>query len=280
MDFSESIEIKVADRAENHTLDSYFFAYFQNVPLALERIRDAVRDYRGAIEQSGTPPPIVDTTVSRPVALLPSTSKARAVTSPGIEPSRSSSLHRLSSLWRPAQDKTGTTNESNDSSDEFTHISKRDSSFVPVAVPLSKEGAMDAQPISTSPTSHTYPPGTTLPPPASAFDSQVASVREGTWSVPVPSWLKMSSRRASGGNSVKSVPVPTHSATAPSNLEPGRPGPDAASSSTGVEPASRASGEFGYFSLLEAPDTIIDADVAEKFRTTFAFDEKGKVAWR
>lgn len=41
--------------------------------------------------------------------------------------------------------------------------------------------------------------------------------------------------------------------------------------------ALSASREYGYFSLLEAPDTMIEPEMLEKFRTSFAFDEKEKL---
>lgn len=47
MDFSETIEVKVVDR-DHFTMDSYFFAYFQSLPAALEQIRDVVRTYKQA----------------------------------------------------------------------------------------------------------------------------------------------------------------------------------------------------------------------------------------
>lgn len=40
---------------------------------------------------------------------------------------------------------------------------------------------------------------------------------------------------------------------------------------------SHASGEFGFFSILEAPESTVDAETEEKFRTSFAFDEKEKL---
>lgn len=45
MDFSETVEVKVVDR-DNFTMDSYFFAYFQNLPEALAQIREVVKTYK------------------------------------------------------------------------------------------------------------------------------------------------------------------------------------------------------------------------------------------
>lgn len=277
MDFSETIEIKVADKSENYVIDSYFFAYFQDFPVALERIRDAVRNYRGSKELSNAPL-VVDTTTSRPTGLLPPASRAqeRAQTAPNVEPSRSSSGFKLSTLLRSAQDlqsRFSSISESSDPADDFTHISRRESSFVPVTTTPSKNGTVDIPPISTLPTNHTYPPGTTPPPSASVSDSQVAPAREATWSVGVPSWLKMTSRRSPGGSgSGKSILAPIHSATAPSNIEATRSVSEVVSSQS-----APGTSDFGYFSMLEAPETVIDADIIEKFRITFTFDEKEKL---
>ena len=40
---------------------------------------------------------------------------------------------------------------------------------------------------------------------------------------------------------------------------------------------SRGSGEFGFFSILEMPESTVDEETTEKFRTSFAFDEKEKL---
>ncbi|THH29724.1 hypothetical protein EUX98_g4467 [Antrodiella citrinella] len=64
MDFSETIEVKVIDKGDTYSVDSYFFAYFHDLPGALEQIRDAVRSSRG-IPEDTTPPAVIDTTISR-----------------------------------------------------------------------------------------------------------------------------------------------------------------------------------------------------------------------
>ena len=40
---------------------------------------------------------------------------------------------------------------------------------------------------------------------------------------------------------------------------------------------SRTYGEYGFFSILEAPESMIDQDVVDKFRSSFAFDEKERL---
>ncbi|KAG8686054.1 Sterol 3-beta-glucosyltransferase, partial [Ceratobasidium sp. 395] len=46
MDFSETIEVKVIDKEEHFTLDSYFFAYFRDLPTALAQIKDVLKQYQ------------------------------------------------------------------------------------------------------------------------------------------------------------------------------------------------------------------------------------------
>ncbi|KAJ3516791.1 hypothetical protein NLJ89_g910 [Agrocybe chaxingu] len=68
MDFTETIEIKVVDKEDNFTVDSYFFAYFHDLAGGLDQIRDAVRSHRSQPKplESGAPAIVVDTTVARP----------------------------------------------------------------------------------------------------------------------------------------------------------------------------------------------------------------------
>ena len=132
MDFSETIEVKVQDKDMDLALDSYFFAYFQDIPTALEQIREAVRTYR-ATPSSQCSPTVLDTTAGR------SSTAKTPTTPPAEQQQRSSPGFRLSSLLKPLQETLplgrsasspasgGTNNE------DFTHIVKRSgSSFVPI----------------------------------------------------------------------------------------------------------------------------------------------------
>ena len=77
MDFSETIEVKVVDREDGYSVDSYFFAYFHNISLALDQIRDAVRAYLNVHPRSAHNTDVVhDTTVqkSSPSSAPPQTS--------------------------------------------------------------------------------------------------------------------------------------------------------------------------------------------------------------
>ena len=71
LDFSETIEVKVVEKSENFsTVDSYFFAYFQELDAALEQIRDAVRTYRSSSE-SLPEATVIDTTGAKSIAAFP-----------------------------------------------------------------------------------------------------------------------------------------------------------------------------------------------------------------
>lgn len=41
-----------------------------------------------------------------------------------------------------------------------------------------------------------------------------------------------------------------------------------------ISPSSSRFGDFGFFSILEKPSTMLDLETVEKFKTSFAFDEK------
>lgn len=128
MDFSETIEIKVVEglnASEELSVDSYFFAYFHDLPAALEQIRDAIATYslrtrremdgeaEGETEQMHM---LIDTTSARSP---PSSNRnSRVVESSSSEmglgvgsgqqsggvASKTSSPFRLASLLRPFQD--------------------------------------------------------------------------------------------------------------------------------------------------------------------------------
>ncbi|KAI0067772.1 glycosyltransferase family 1 protein [Artomyces pyxidatus] len=289
MDFSDTIEVKVVDGSEDLAVDSYFFAYFHDLPAALEQIRDAVAAARRFLHE-GTEPTVaellVDTTASRP----PSTSRPAPhhILSLPEPTSKPSTPFRLSSLLRPFQEnlplgRTTSAPDNLEDAEEFTHVQKRDkSSFIPTTSPEISTGS--SHPISRSPdnlvqspssitptpstSGHTYPPSTSL------SDLPIAPVREPTASsnwVPVPSWLRIP-RRVFGSS--PDAPAPGHAMTLPDEGK----GVTEIYSSTSSADMSRSSTapELG-FSVLETPDTSVDTDMAEKFQAAFAFDDKEKL---
>lgn len=290
MDFSETIEIKVVDKNDSYSIDSYFFAYFQDLSTALEQIRTAVRQTRSSPENS-TPSPLIDTTITRsPISYSP---PDRVQTLPTADPSPKSTGFRLTSLLRPLESlpiaRAFSAPEPSDNNEEFTYISKRSGpSFVPITT--SPKGSVlpdaSAQPIrppltseasssSVTPTAsyisnHTYPPSTSASPSTSQIGPSTSreSTATSTWS----SWLRMPTRRVFGSPFSPSVSKP-----------PTEQGTTLSASATGdvsevlfsnVSPSSSRFGEYGFFSILEKPITSLDLETVDKFRTSFAFDEK------
>lgn len=277
MDFSETIEVKVLDREEPLSVDSYFFAYFHDLPDALDKIRDAVRAHRASqplVNPQANPQIVLDTTLTRPAFVTVSPSIDRTQTLASAEgASRPTSSFRLTSLLRPFGDRSNSNPlvESPIQAEDFTHIQKG-FSFVPITTSpkhmdtqLPSSGPRPSLETSTSsitPTpstvEHTYPPST----PTSENSSATSS-----WNVGVPAWLKGSSRRVLGGPAAQATPL-TSSTSAGGVSEVYSS--TLMSSSTGH---SGASSEMGY-SVLETPETSVDQEMTEKFRTAFAFGDK------
>ena len=283
MDFSETIEVKVLEQEEQHSIDSYFFAYFQDLPEALDQIRDAVRSNR-SLPPMSAPAIVLDTTASRPPPVPEPIDRTRSL--PTAEPAKASGGFRLTSFLRPFQDSSRTPTlpapDRPDHNEDFTHISKRtSSSFVPLTTSpkpteeqLPSSEIQTAQPVEASASSltptpsvleHTYPPSTPtneLPPSTSS-----------SWNVGMPGWLKGSSRRVLGttGSSGSSYPSPlTTSSSIGVVSEVYSPKMTSSMDST------TSGGEFGElaYSVLETPETAVDHEAIEKFRAAFAFDEK------
>ncbi|KAG5648261.1 hypothetical protein DXG03_006219 [Asterophora parasitica] len=278
MDFSETIEVKVFDKEEHFSVDSYFFAYFHDLPGALEQIRDAVRANRIHPDRSGTPQTLLDTTLprhpvvpDRSISLL--TEGAVAKTTSGF---------RLTSLLRPFQETLGrshdsqpTLTEAPSDMEDFTHISRRpkSSSFVPLSTSLKPvEGLPETRPESaakvqtTLPATHdhTYPPSTSVSP-IDPNHPSLSRESTGSWGVGVPSWFK--GPRRVFGNLTSSEQT----------LAPRSAGVREMYSSTAISPSlpnSRSTMGDLAFSILETPDIPVDAEATEKFRSAFAYDEK------
>ena len=299
MDFSETIEIKVQDKNTDLALDSYFFAYFQDLPLALEQIRDAVRTYR-SVPSGRHSPTVVDTTTAGRSATRPLSIDRSPSTPPPEVPPKSSPSFRLTSFLRPLQEtlplnRSASAPGTADANEEFTHIVKKSgSSFVPTThsgttSPSEGEPSGRPSPIPSSTSSlttptasyHTYPPSTS----ASITDTQgsaplSASASGGGWTVgmpSMPSWLRVPSRSFFGTPATPARPHVEHAATTPA----GHSLPTVTevvssrvSSSSRPTTSTSASGDFGYFSILETPETTVEAETVEKFRQAFAFDDK------
>jgi sterol 3beta-glucosyltransferase len=282
MDFSETIEVKTIDQGDHYSVDSYFFAYFQDLSVALEQIRDAIRTYR-SIPGSPSPQPVLDTTTARTShSPLPTTSPLPNVTDSAP---RTTSVFRFTSLLRPLQDSLPlirtAPSQPAETTDDYTHISKKPgSSFLPIIStspeqsrdsPFSPENAIATTGPSPAPAHHTYPPANA---PSASIDPTTSASREsGGW---VSSWLKMPSRRLlSSPFSGSSRPPIEHSASVP--VGTGAGGVSEVLTTHASLSASRNSGEYGFFSILEAPEIAADAEAVDKFRSYFAFDEKERL---
>lgn len=315
MEFSETIEIKVQDKSSDLALDSYFFAYFNNLPGALEQIRDAVRAYR-TMPSFQHAPVVVDTTTARSPGPRPTVEHAPSTPDAGQHP-KSPSGFKLTSLLRPLQEtlpigrsastpgpSTGDTNN-----EDFTHIIKRSgSSFVPIATAaettsptegepsgrpdLLRASSSSLTPVPTpTPADHTYPPSMSgsssdvhVHPHSAGLSTKDAPSGSG-WSVgmpSMPSWLRVPSRSLLFGAPTLSGVRPhlEHAMTLPAtHALPGVT--EIVSSHSRGSSRSRfhttsasASGDFGFFSILETPHDGVDAETVDKFRQAFAFDDK------
>ncbi|KNZ79620.1 Sterol 3-beta-glucosyltransferase [Termitomyces sp. J132] len=267
MDFSETIEVKVFDKDEDSSVDSYFFAYFHDIPGALEHIRDAVRDYRNQPDRPDFPPIVLDTTQSRlsvnpdRITSLPSESNV----------TKSSSVFRLASLLRPLRTTQASVPETSPEAEDFTHVSRRPNSlsFVPITTsPKSIEGLPEthrdqtAQSLPNSASEHTYPPSTSN----SHIDPDHPSLsRESSSWVGVPSWFK-GTRRVFGGSSSSEQTTITTLASVRETYS--------SITATPSFPTTRSIIGDLTFSILETPDIPVDVETTEKFRTAFAYDEK------
>lgn len=269
MDFSETIEVKVYDKEEQYSLDSYFFAYFRDMSAALEQIRDAARNYH-ILPTAGFPQSVIDTTPrSMPGSAI---ERSASVPTESMSPKTSTGF-RLTSLLKPFSDNIPFTRALQSPTtatamveEEFTHVSKRanSSSFIPVtASPISTDKAPYPGPCNSrqegitagkSPSGHTYPPSTLRP----IIDPEGNS----SWTVGVPSWLRPSRRTFGSSVTSGSGLVGRSEVAGVREIYSMAPTP------------TKSDGCDLTFSIMESPETSVDAETIEKFRTAFAYDEK------
>jgi sterol 3beta-glucosyltransferase len=298
MDFTETIEVKIVDKDEQYTMDSYFFAYFHDLASALEQIREAILAYRHLPNNLSIPSAVQDTTITKQHLISPSShSSIDQTQSLSSQPSSSSSSFKFTSLLRPFSLGDGTAHAHITRSasapdghipdqDGFTHVTRlnqrpsspsqrppntRLSSSSSQASERSAESPASTPTAHSAPVPHTYPPSPALGSPV----LETPSASSSSWSVPVPTWLKTSSRRfmpsslsgrtfeQSGAVSEVYEGITSHD-TLDSRL----------SSETNEMGESDSNHHMG-FSILETPDPDApDHAAIEKFRSVFAFDEK------
>ncbi|CAE6515254.1 unnamed protein product [Rhizoctonia solani] len=260
MDFSETIEVKVIDKEENYALDSYFFAYFRDLPAALAQIQEVLSEY-----QANAPPGeahLTDTTQihrSPQQQHLDRTTSAPASSHPNDS---SSGGFRISSLLnlRPFSTTTGS-EEAHKGSSTITSQSNQ-VTFHDPASPESE--ALGANSVLSEASVHTYPPSPSNQVPSSAHSNRTSI--SSNWSVPGYNWLR--------GKRLFSTP---------SNIEWGSRSTEGNVSEVISSPRLEQSelsissdGNNLGFSILEAAEDgkVADAGLEEKFRSTFALDEK------
>lgn len=278
IEFSETIEIKVFDKEEHYSVDSYFFAYFHDIQGALEHIREAVRINRSS--PANSPHALLDTTTARHALAAQGMDRARSLPPPDA---KTNSSFRLSFLLRPLQESLPSTltriysaSEPPGGAEDFTHISKQGGgSFVPLtSSPLQLSPSSGSIPVASSNELstdsslriHTYPPSTPTGDtnPASSLSKGLAT--SAAWNVGVPSWLKVPRKGV----------VTTASSGAVSSTfseSQGDGGVREVYESLNPGQGSGASSELGY-SVLETSEAMVDQGMADKFKAAFAFDDK------
>lgn len=274
IDFSETIEIKVIDKEDNCE-DSYFFAYFNDIGVAVEQIRNAVkkvRDNPGVIIEEV----VKDTTSRRLSAQIPghytfAGDHDKAYTSPQSSVSTSalstmrekltSPVGKLNSLLRPS-------NAGAPSVSPVVESARPTPTGHNSAPALTSPKLFNGAQFLPDPANHTYPP------PLSHHSASQSSGRT-SWSVPVgvPGWLKNPSKYFYSA-SPEATPQPL-----PGNIgQLGYPAQsDSAVGTSHHPPSHQSSGDpsdFG-FSIVDGFDSsALDPATVDKFRAAFALDEK------
>ncbi|QRW14842.1 glycosyltransferase family 1 protein [Ceratobasidium sp. AG-Ba] len=273
MDFSETIEVKVIDKDENYTIDSYFFAYFRDLSAALAQIQEVIRQYQAVTPLAEAQ--VTDTTqLHRAAAMSPQMGHIDRTTSAPAgaiaDSSRDSSGgFRISSLLslRPFSSTSADDGGKNRASEiSSTTISQS-------ADGLCNQRESDANTSVTGSTIseisvHTYPPSpSTVLPPSTSNRTSVSSA----WSVPGYNWLRNKRIFSSPANNVE-----WGSRSTESNVSEVVSSPHYDQSRLSM---STEGGNNLGFSILEASEDgkAADAGMQDKFRATFALDEKEKL---
>ena len=280
MDFSETIEVKVIDAEDRILSDayySYFFAYFHNMTGSLEQIRDAVRTYKPQAVP-GLSDAVRDTTgVKISSSASTNASPLMHTMSLPAEPQVPKTGYSLKlpipsiPFLRPFQSDSGahtpTQHNQTKTGKQFETITPSTSaSSTKTVTKATAESGMGQRALSdtvASPSnrlldySHTYPPP---PSPESEIyiptSSSTGSTSSWTGWLKSSKWVFNSPSALSSGATI------------------GRKGVSEVISNSMIRHVDDSvSSDFG-FSVLETRDHPAEPEIAEKFRSTFAFDEK------
>lgn len=263
MGFSELLEVKVVDKGVVYSVDSYYFAYFRDLPAVLEQIRDIVRLF------SQLSPGLHDLEVKDSTAVRSETSNGDRIPSPDKLTLDRPSTFRLSSFLKPFS----TFNTSSNSG----HLESRDplpTTISPVSIndrpgpctsPSSKlntntntndsligSESLNAPNTGSMSSNHTYPP----PPSPGTFPS---GEPQGSWGLSVPSWLRVPGRRVLSGINLL-------------NMSPSDDRVKEIYTPGSLETAQDANANMD-FSVIEAKEGM-DPEIVSKFHSSFALSEK------
>ncbi|KAH7340399.1 hypothetical protein B0J17DRAFT_595429 [Rhizoctonia solani] len=261
MDFSETIEVKVIDKEENYALDSYFFAYFRDLPAALAQIQQVISDY-----QETAPPGEAHLTDTTQAHRSPQQQHLDRTTSAPASSHQndSSSGFRISSLLnlRPFSTTTGGEESHKAASIATSQFSEGTSAQRDPTSPESV--APGTSSVLSEASAHTYPPSPShqVPPSTHSNRTSISS----NWSVPGYNWLR--------GKRLFSTPssIDWGTRSTEGNVSEVLSSPRLEQSELSVSSEGNNLG----FSILEASEDgkAADAALEEKFRSTFALDEK------
>lgn len=284
MDFSETLEVKVIDKGSSYSVESYFFAYFQDLTLALEQIRDLVRSYK----QSPTQVAAVEVKDTTAVRIASSIALGHPADKPINTAESKGSSFKIVSLFKPftssdavpnrTESPTPLDNQHNstevdealsmpqdESSSSVSTLHGRPASLPTVPphpglpsrtiLPAHSKSAPEGITTTSSCSDHTYPP-----PPSPGASPLTQGGQSGSWNMSVPSWLRVPGRRVFSSINI----LPTSSTTTDQVQEVYSPGSvDALGDNSNMG-----------FSIIEAREAAGDPDVVAKFRSSFALDEK------
>ncbi|KEP53307.1 UDP-glucose:sterol glycosyltransferase [Rhizoctonia solani 123E] len=261
MDFSETIEVKVIDKEENYALDSYFFAYFRDLPAALAQIQQVLSDYQD------TAPPgeahLTDTTQAYRGPLQQQHLDRTASAPPSSHQTDSSSGFRISSLLglRPFSSTGG---EEPHKASSISTVHTGEGALMQHDPASPESGAPGTSSILSEGSVHTYPPSPSHQAPASTHSNRTSI--SSNWSVPGYNWLR--------GKRLFSTPssIDSGSRFTEGNVSEVISSPRLDQSELSVS----SDGNNLGFSILEASEDgkAADAGMEEKFRSTFALDDK------
>jgi sterol 3beta-glucosyltransferase len=269
MDFSDTLEVKVVDNQDNCLIESYFFAYFNSMDDVLKQINEAISVSH--LDPATTRPPILkDTTHRRPDTLPQIHEETSKISTNSMPEPVNKSGFRFPSILRSLGSK-------DDHIDHSAGVLSLGGSSVQTSEPqqinthsgeISNNVILADSAASSSISSfdHTYPPSPS--PPGSEIvhpsDSQNSS-----WSVSVPSWLKGSSLKIFTGASSRTM---TETAGGVSETYTQR--------FVATPEELEEDHEFDIVESNLSSKHGIDLQVEEKFRRTFAVDDKEELLGR